>query len=351
MTETPLQMDARLVDAIKAIESTHRRIAVVVDKDCRVIGTLTDGDIRRCILRGGTIETSVKEAMNRHPMTCNSNCSETHILELMRQGNIEALPSTDQEGRLVRLIHISDISMMQSQSESRADFAFAVIMAGGEGLRLRPITETIPKPMVDIGGLPLIEHQIRRLASAGICQVYISINYLGHIIESYFGDGSDFGVSIKYLKEERRLGTAGALSLLPERPKAPIVVMNGDILTMCDFNGLFDFHVSHDAAVTVGAIHYHVNIPFGVIQSEDSLVKGLVEKPSQRFLCNAGIYAVSTEALDHLRGMQFWNMTDMIESCLESSLQVVVFPIHEYWSDVGNHDDLEKARAFINAKN
>ncbi len=347
MTEAPLQMDARLVDAVHAIESTHRRIAVVVDQDQRVMGTLTDGDVRRCLLRGGTLETPAAEAMSRRPITCSTSSSDAHILELMNQGHIEALPSVDDEGRLVRLVHITDISGPQSHFDGRADFAFAVIMAGGEGMRLRPITETIPKPMVDIGGLPLIEHQIRRLVRAGIRQVYISLNYLGHVIESHFGDGSDFGVRIRYLREDRKLGTAGALTLLPEKPEAPIIVMNGDILTTCDFSGLFDFHISHDAAVTVGAVDYHVNIPFGVIQSEGPRVTGLAEKPSQRFLCNAGIYAVSPEALDLLPGMQFWNMTDMIESCITSSQQVVVFPVHEYWSDVGTPDDLEKARAFI----
>ncbi len=347
MTEIPMQMDARLVDAVNVIESTHRRIAVVVDEESRVIGTLTDGDIRRCLLRGGTLETPVKEAMKRSPIICTSNSSDAHILELMKRNKIEAVPSIDHEGRFYRIIHITDISGASNHSVGHADFAFVVIMAGGEGLRLRPITENIPKPMVDIGGLPLIEHQIRSLYRAGIRNVYISLNYLGHIIESYFGDGSDLGVTIRYLKEDKKLGTAGALSLLPETPMAPIVVMNGDILTTCDFNALYDFHVSHEAAVTVAAVDYHVNIPFGVIHSEGPSVTGLSEKPSQRFLCNAGIYAVSPETLGLLRDSQFCNMTDMIETCLATSQHVVVFPVHEYWSDVGTPDDLDKARAFI----
>lgn len=173
-------------------------------------------------------------------------------------------------------------------------------MAGGEGMRLRPLTETIPKPMVDIGGVPLIERQIQRLVRAGIRRAYISVNYLSHIIEKHFGDGVDFGLEICYLREQEKLGTAGALSLLPERPVAPIIVMNGDILTTSDFGSLYAFHNNYSAQVTVAAVDYRVNIPYGVIRAEGPYVTELAEKPSQRFLCNAGIYAVSPLALGML---------------------------------------------------
>ena len=241
-------------------------------------------------------------------------------------------------------MHLSDLDKNKTPSQDAAEFAFAVIMAGGEGMRLRPITDTIPKPMVDIGGVPLLERQIQRLDKVGVRKVYLSVNYLSHVIEDHFGDGRDFGIEIRYLREQEKLGTAGALSLLPEKPTAPIIVMNGDILTTSDFGSLYAFHQAHDAQITVAAVDYRVNIPYGVINAEGASVKGLAEKPSQRFLCNAGIYAVSPEALELLQDTRYCNMTDIVESCLNKELPVAVFPVHEYWSDIGTPDDLEKAR-------
>lgn len=350
MMELPLLPDARLVEAVHAIESTHRRIAIVTDSDRCVLGTLTDGDIRRCLLGGGTLETPVSTAMNRNPIVCEADAFEEQILKLMRNGNIEALPIVDSNNRLLRIVHISDLSAYDEVKSEFSGIEFAVIMAGGEGVRLRPLTERIPKPMVDIGGIPLIEHQVLRLARAGVCKIYISVNYLSHLIEEHFKDGSRFGVEIKYLRENSKLGTAGSLSLLPEMPSAPIVVMNGDILTTCNFSGLFDFHEKHGAYITVAAVDYHVNIPFGVIKANGVAVSGLVEKPSERFLCNAGIYALDPRALELIPPNTVCNMTDLIVSCLEKGRAVSVFPIHEYWSDVGTHDDLEKVRNFVKSK-
>ena len=346
MTERALQPNAQLVEAVRAIEASRRRIAVVVDGDRRVVGTLTDGDIRRCLLMGGTLETPVSQAMNRTPVTADVGSPEGYLLDLLRRGNIMALPLVDEQGRFQRIVHITDLEQ-EEEAGGAHGFAFAVIMAGGEGTRLRPLTERIPKPMVDIGGVPMLERQIERLSQAGLKRIYIAVNYLSHVIEEHFKDGDDFGVEIRYLRESERLGTAGALSLLPERPTAPIILMNGDILTTSDFASLYDFHLAHGARITVAAVDYRVNIPYGVIRSDGPYVTGLTEKPSQRFLCNAGIYAVSPECLHLLEGVSFTNVTDLIDVCLHRALPVAVFPVHEYWSDVGTPDDLEKARALF----
>lgn len=348
MSERPLSPDAKLVDAVRAIESSRRRISVVVDGNGCLLGTLTDGDVRRCLLAGGSLETPVINAMNLHPITAEVDSSESYLLDLMRRGNVMTLPLVDTQGRFQRLVHISDLDLEEAVAEAVSGFEFAVIMAGGEGTRLRPLTEAIPKPMVDVGGMPLLERQIQRLARAGIKRVYISVNYLSHIIQDHFSDGSDFGIDIRYLCEEAKLGTAGALYLLPERPQGPIIVMNGDILTTSDFGSLYSFHRAHGAQITVAAVDYRVSIPYGVLQAEGAYVRELVEKPLQRFLCNAGIYAVSPDALGLLQEVRYCNMTDIIEACLTNEQPVAVFPVHEYWNDIGTPDDLEKARAFFN---
>jgi dTDP-glucose pyrophosphorylase len=343
MTGKPLESGAPLVEAIRAIEANRRRIAAVVSANGRLQGTLTDGDVRRCLLAGGTLQTPVSQAMNPQPLTAPSDSSESYLLDIMQHGNILAVPLVDAEYRFVKFVHLLDLAPAE-EVRVQTKFAFAVIMAGGEGMRLRPITENIPKPMVDIGGMPLLERQIERLAKAGLTRVYLSVNYLSHIIAEYFGDGSKFGLEIRYLREKEKLGTGGALSLLPERPDGPIVVMNGDILTTSDFGSLNAFHINHAADVTVAAVDYHIQIPFGVINNQGPYVTGLAEKPSQRFLCNAGIYVVSPSALDLIPHGKPFNMTDLINACLSQNRAVSVFPVHEYWSDIGTPADLDKAR-------
>lgn len=346
MTPGTLAPTSLLLPAVQAIEASRRRIAIVVDEQGQIAGTLTDGDIRRCLLAGGSLNTPVSEAMNRDPITADENMSATYILDLMRRGNVLAIPLVDKNRRYVRVVHISDIDPTETVAAHSA-YEFAVIMAGGEGMRLRPLTETIPKPMIEVGGIPLIEHQIRNLARAGLRKAFIAVNYLSHVIEDHFGDGARFGIEIDYIRETQKLGTAGALSLLPAQPQSPIVVMNGDILTKADFSHLHDFHVSHQALITVAAVDYRVNIPYGVIQTSGPYVEKLVEKPSQRFLCNAGIYALSPESLALMPAGAHWNMTDLIESALHVGQRVAVFPIHEYWSDIGTPGDLERARSLF----
>jgi dTDP-glucose pyrophosphorylase len=351
MSDSRLHPDAPLMAAIRAIESSHRRIAVVVNDNGHLLGTLTDGDVRRCLLDGGTLETPVAHAMNSQPVKAKLDSPSSYLLDLMRRGNILALPQVDDDGHFKGLVHLTDLFSEVNEAGKISAFQFAVIMAGGEGMRLRPLTEKIPKPMVDISGVPLLERQIQRLVRNGVRRVYLSVNYLSHLIEEHFGDGTGFDIEIRYLREKEKLGTAGALSLLPETPSAPILVMNGDILTTSSFENLFEFHESSGAYVTVAAVDYRVNIPYGVIRAKGQFIRQLEEKPSQRFFCNAGIYAVSPQTLDLLREPERCNMTDVVETCLSQNLPVAVFPLHEYWSDIGTPDDLEKARIFFSEKN
>ena len=346
MSERPLQPDALLVDAVNAIEASRRRIAIVTDQLGRVVGTLTDGDVRRCLLAGGTLQTAVSHAMNPHPVVGDVNSTHGYLIDLLRRANVTALPLVDAAGVFQRVVHFTDLGHEEPIDDARG-FAFAVIMAGGEGTRLRPMTHDVPKPMLEIGGMPMLARQIERLARAGIKRVYLSVHYLAHVIEEHFGDGAAFGIEIRYLREQERLGTAGALSLLPERPESPVLVMNGDILTTSDFGSLFAFHRSYGADITVAAVDYRVSIPYGVLHADGAFITGLAEKPSQRFLCNAGIYAISPRLLGLLHESTFQDITDVIQRCLQQGVPVAVFPVHEYWSDVGTPDDLDRARALF----
>jgi dTDP-glucose pyrophosphorylase len=345
MSESTLNSGNTLMDAVQLIENSVKRLAIVLSEDKHVVGTLTDGDIRRCLLGGCTLDTLVTEAMNYSPVITSVNASDTSLRKLLDKNNIRALPLVDANECYVRTFHEMEFFSDTGETQTEKTFSAAIIMAGGEGTRLRPFTENLPKPMIEINGIPLLERQVRRLAKMGMTTIYISVNYLSEIIKEHFGDGHNFGVVINYLDEDKKLGTAGALSLLPELEKSQsIIVMNGDILTTSDFVNLFHFHKEHDSMITVSAINYHVDIPYGVIDFKGVEVKALLEKPSQTFFCNAGIYALSVDVLKDIPMDTFWNMTDLIDKCLLNKNKVTVFPVHEYWSDIGTPEDLEQAR-------
>ena len=345
MKKNTISPFATLVDAVSTIESTTTRLAVVVDKDRKVIGTLTDGDIRRSILNGSDLNTKVTESMNKNPIIALINESDSALKKMLIKHQIRSIPLVNNENEYVRTLYETELYLTDNILSIEKNFSKAVIMAGGEGKRLRPLTENIPKPMVDIDGVPLLERQIRGLEKMGIKTIYISINYLGNIIKDYFGDGKNFGVTIHYLNEDKKLGTAGALSLLIGIDKEEdILVMNGDILTSSDFENLHHFHREHRSMITVCAIDYFVNIPYGVIESDGVKVTELQEKPSQRFFCNAGIYAISMAMIQKIPKDTFLNMTDVIEQCLIDKDAVSVFPVYEYWTDIGTRYDLDKAR-------
>lgn len=344
MIDNTLSISSSLYDAIKAIEATDKRLAVVLSIEKLVVGTLTDGDIRRHILSNYSLGDTVENAMNNKPVIANVNLSDSELKSILRNNNIRSIPLVDKKNKYIRTLHENELINDDSKL-LQENFSAAVIMAGGEGRRLRPLTNQVPKPMVDINGIPLLERQIRKLSKMGIPEIYISINYLGDIIQTHFEDGSKFGTKILYLKETKKLGTAGALALLPEFKKnQEILVMNGDILTASDFINLFHFHKDHNASITLSAIDYHIDIPFGVIKQKLSRVESIIEKPSQHFFCNAGIYALSSNILNKIPNNSFFNMTDLIDKCLLEKDEVSVFPVHEYWSDIGTVEDLNKAR-------
>lgn len=340
MTEPVLPENASLRDAIGVIEHTRRLIAVMVGADGKLMGVLSDGDIRRAILRGLGLDSPASQAMTRHPIVGRTSSADDELCSFMVTRGVAAIPLVDDSGRFVRVVQVQDFATAQRWTGGERYFA-AVIMAGGEGRRLLPLTLDRPKPMIDIGGVPLLERQVRSMVRSGLKRIYISTNYLGHMIEEYFGDGSDFGADVHYLREGKPLGTAGALSLLPDPPEGPLLVINGDVLTTSDFGRLLDYHVETEAFATVAAMQHRVEIPFGVLRINGHHAFAIEEKPSESYLCNAGIYVLSPKSLELVPPDTRIDMTQVITEAIAKGHHVSVFPIHEYWADIGNPGDLE----------
>jgi dTDP-glucose pyrophosphorylase len=342
MTREAIPETATLRDAVAAIEAARKLICAVVAADGKLLGVLSDGDIRRALLKGAGLDAPAVSAMTRTPIVGPADATPAEAHAIMAERGVAAIPLIDTAGRFARVAQISDDRTLGWTGGEL--FEFAVIMAGGEGRRLRPLTIDLPKPMIDVGGMPLLERQVRAMVAGGLRRIYVSTNYLGHMIEDHFGDGTAFGARIDYLRERERLGTAGALSLLPARPARPILVVNGDVLTTCDFGNLFRFHAETAAMVTVAASIYRVEIPYGVLRVRDHELLSIDEKPTQRFLCNAGIYALSPAALDLVPSGRVFDMPELLSGAMRAG-RVGVFPIHEYWSDIGSPADLARALA------
>jgi len=332
-----MRPSASLREAIAIIDRGTVQIALVTDTDHRLLGTVTDGDIRRGLLRGETLDTPVERVMNRAFRCLPTTARGSEALALMRQELLHQIPIVDAQGRVVRLFLLEELLRPRTLPNA------VVLMAGGEGKRLRPLTEDCPKPMLPVGGKPLLEILLEQCIDAGFRHFYLSVNYLKHRIQDHFGDGSRWKVAIQYLEEDRPLGTAGALSLLPQRPVHPLLVMNGDVLTRVDFNQLLRFHAEHQSAATLCVREHTTQIPYGVVHIEDIRVLMLEEKPVLHHYVNAGIYVLNPEVLDLLSPDQPCDMPQLLEQALQHKYGVNAFPIHDYWLDVGHPDTFERA--------
>ena len=331
--------DATLREAIEAIDRSKRQIALVVGEDGRLVATVTDGDVRRGILRGADLEGPVAAVMHTTPTTVTEGVPEAETRKLIRARKLHHVPVLDREGRLVDLALVQDLFGV-TPKDTRV-----VLMAGGLGTRLRPLTETVPKPMLTVGGKPLLEQIIGVFADQGFWRVSISVNYRAEMVRDHFRDGADFGVEIDYIEEEQRMGTAGALSLLAERPDEPFIVMNGDLLVTLQFADLLAYHRDKEALGTLVVREYENQIPYGVVRSDDGLMTGIEEKPIERHYVNGGIYVLSPEALDHLTPGAPLDMPDLLLRLRAAGGNVGVFPLRDYWRDIGRIDDLEAARS------
>ncbi|PIP97652.1 MAG: alcohol dehydrogenase [Rhodobacterales bacterium CG18_big_fil_WC_8_21_14_2_50_71_9] len=340
---------ASILDAIRIIDSGTMQIALALDAEGRLEGLVTDGDIRRAILRGIKIEAPVAQILNRAPVIVSVSADVMELKTLMNaERRILRTPAVDAQGRVRGLFLIEDVV---AQATSAIP---VVLMAGGMGTRLRPHTEMIPKPMVEVAGKAIIERIIERFHNQGFRDFHISLRYLGEKISQYFGDGQKFGVNISYVWERERLGTAGALRLLADRLDRPFIVMNGDLVTTVDFRNLAHYHRDTGAIATMCVREHRIEVPYGVVMQEEGRLLQLREKPTLTQFVNAGIYMLDPEVLAHVPMSGYFDMTSLFESLIMAHpAETATFPIREYWRDIGNPDDLravaDELRAFEQA--
>ena len=332
-----LQSSASIRDAIRNLNDVAIQIVLVTDDEGRLAGTMCDGDIRRGLLKGLHLNSPIETVLFRSPMVVPPNMSRELVMQLMAANKIHQIPIVDESRRVLGL-HLWDEIVAPVTRENSM-----VIMAGGKGSRLRPHTESCPKPMLPVAGKPMLEHIVDRAKVEGFKHFVLAVHYLGHMIEDYFGDGSNFGVQIDYLREDKPLGTAGALSLLSPRPEWPFVVTNGDVMTDIRYGELLDFHLRHGAAATMTVRVHEWQHPFGVVRMDGVDIVGFEEKPVARSHINAGVYALSPEALDCMQVNDICDMPSLFERLQVRGTRTVAYPMHEPWLDVGRPDDLRLA--------
>lgn len=325
-----------LREAMQAIDRVGVQIALVVDARRRLLGTLSDGDARRALLRGLTLADPVTAAMHATPTTARADESRQSILATMRRLRLRQIPVVD-DGVVVGLEVLDDYLATPQRPQ------WVVIMAGGVGRRLEELTHDVPKPMLRVGSRPLLETIVRNLAGQGFRRFYLAVNYKAEQIETHFGDGSALDVEIRYLRERQRLGTAGALSLLPERPSQPLIVTNADLLTKENFGYILDRHVETGADATMAVRDYEMQVPFGVVRERDGSIESVEEKPVQRFVVSAGIYVLAPQVVDHVPSGRFFDMPALFDAIVRAGLRTRCHYIDGYWLDIGRLTDYERA--------
>ena len=337
LSQITLRLGASAHQALLAVNQGCVQIALVVDANSCLVGTLTDGDIRRGLLNGISLDAPVEQFMNRNYKAIQSSEDSQSALRMMRKQSLLQIPVLDNKGRPIQLLTLQDLLKSNALPNS------VVIMAGGKGMRLRPHTEYCPKPMLLIDDQPMLEILLRQCIDAGLSKFYFSVNYLKEQIIDYFKDGSKWGVSIKYLIEDHPLGTAGSLQLFSKTPNESFLVMNGDVLTRFNPAHLLQFHHEHQAQATLCVREHELSVPFGVVQTEGIKLSGFQEKPNFRYLVNAGLYIIEPMLLSLLPIGEATDMPTLLLAAQQAGHLVAVCPIHEYWLDVGRPESLQQA--------
>jgi dTDP-glucose pyrophosphorylase len=350
LTQLVVSPNSCIREVLECIDRGAQGIALVLDDERRLIATVTDGDVRRAILAGMDLELSVNELLMQRdptfhsgPVTAPEGTPDEALLHLMSGTSLRQIPLVDEAGRVVNIALLSELV-----KEYELPLMRAVVMAGGYGTRLRPLTDEVPKPMLPVGDRPLLEIIVNGLREAGIRQVNLATHYKGDLIAEHFKDGQDFGVDIRYVKEDQPLGTAGALSLLDESNE-PLLVINGDILTRVDFRAMLNFHREHEADLTVAVRQYEFRVPYGVIDTDGVAVRGISEKPLVRQFINAGIYLLNPSIRRLIPNRQHYDIPDLIQQLLKEGRPVVCFPIREYWLDIGKSHHYDQANIDVAA--
>ena len=327
--KTLIYPDMQIYKVIEIIDLNSRQIAIVTDEEGKLLGTVTDGDIRRGILKEIPLSSPVSQIMNPHPVTIPKMDDRKNIIDILKANKIRHLPVID-EAR-----HVIGVERLEEQMTDPHNNSWVVIMAGGRGKRLKPLTDNCPKPMLKIGEKPLLQTILEQFIRQGFTRFCISVNYKSMQIKDYFGDGSKFGAQICYIDEKKRMGTAGSLSLFPFETPEPVLVLNGDILTKLSFKQLIDFHREHQATATIAVATYGFQVPYGLIKASHDYLVGFEEKPVFSSFINAGIYVLNPEVLNYVPKNSYFDMNNLFKMLLQNKEPVSIFPIREYWIDIG----------------
>ena len=333
-----LPESATLSEIIACLNESKTQIILVAAEDRTLLGTVTDGDIRRGLLNGVLVDSHATSVMQKAPLVVTQEFTRDMVLQMMQINKVHQLPVVDSNGRVIGLHLWHEFFSPPKYSN------WMIIMAGGKGERLRPHTESCPKPLLPIGDKPMLEHIIERAKRDGFNNFILSVHYLGHMIEEYFGDGSKWGVNIEYLYEPKPLGTAGAISLLRQKPTEAFVVSNGDVLTDINYGSLLDFHKRNGAIATMATRQYEWQHPFGVIQADGVNIVGFEEKPVLRSHINAGIYVLEPSAINALQAGEICDMPELFARLQEAKSKSIIYPMHEPWLDVGRVADYSAAQ-------
>ena len=328
--------EATIKEALKIINQGSMRIVLVVD-DKKLIGVISDPDIRRSMLDGYNLEDKITDIINTNPIVCNISDTKEQILEVAISKKIYEIPIVDDNGNLIGIEEIDELLKPSIKTNK------VVLMVGGLGTRLRPLTEHTPKPMLKVGNKPILETIILNFKKYGFTNIILSVSYKSEVIEEYFQDGKKFGVNIEYIHEDKRMGTAGALSLMRDKLDNDFFVMNGDLLTNINFEHMMQYHILHRSIATMGVREYDFQVPYGVVNINGENIVSIVEKPLHKFFVSAGVYVLDNKVLDYIPNDEFYDMPTLFENIIKNKLKSISFPIHEYWLDIGRIDEYEKA--------
>jgi len=336
ISKITLSENSTLKDALEIIDKGRMQIALVINDEKKLIGTLTDGDIRRGLLKGMDLSTSIKTIVYRSPITAQISNTKEEILKLALSYKVHQIPILNND----EIVGIQEIEELMNPKLKKNK---VVLMVGGLGTRLRPLTENVPKPMLKVGNKPILQTIVEKFSEYGYTDIIMCVNYKSNVIKEYFQDGKLFGVNIEYIFEEQRMGTAGALSLLNEKLNEPFFVMNGDLLTNVNFEHLHHFHISNNSSGTMCVREYDFQVPYGVVNIKDSKIISIEEKPTHEFFVSAGIYMLNPEVLQYIPANQFYDMPTLFEKLINENKNTISFPLREYWIDIGRIEEYKKA--------
>lgn len=329
--------DTSILETIAIIDQGSMQIAFVADADGYLLGAVSDGDVRRAILKSIPMSERVRQIMNMNPVTTSKEVTRDQLRMMMSQAGIRQIPVVDAQNRILRIETWQDTLQPSRKTNP------VILMAGGMGKRLGHLTASCPKPMLKVGDKPILQTILESFVECGFFNFFFSVNYHADMIMNHFGDGSQWDVKIQYLLEETPLGTAGALRLLPEKPAEPMIVMNGDILTKINFEQLLEFHHDGKSMATMCIRDFQTQVPYGVVDVDQHKLVSIREKPVHHFFVSAGIYVLNPEVIEFIPTDGRLDMPELFRIVIDAQAETAVFPIREYWIDIGRMDDFERA--------